>query len=112
MNRLGAILIPMLAGFLVTIALVSWHSRWWQRDAVESAAAITPNIEVRRPNLRVVRVHVTASPAAAVAAAPVTAVAAARAAQPEPVATPPEPPPVPRESPARKFARGSTADVE
>lgn len=112
MNRLGAILIPMLAGFLVTIALASWHTRWWQHDAVESPAAITPNIELRRPNLRVVQVHVTASRAAAVVAAPPAAVPAARAAQAEPVATPPEPPPVPRESPARKFARGSTADAE
>lgn len=122
MKRLGAILIPMLAGFLVTVAMVFWRSGWWQeREAHEpSVAAAALSIEVRRPNLRIVPVHLTATPQTTVAAAP--AVPAAPEALPEPSAETYEPPPVPRvdpgnsperlEAPARKFAHGSKADEE
>lgn len=124
MNRLGAILIPMLAGFVVTVALVSWRSGWWQRREARGVPAAAPvSVEVRRSNLRIVPVHLTAaSPATVVAAptAPVAPVAAVPEVAPEPVSESFEPPPVPRvdsgnsperlEAPARKFARGSRAD--
>jgi len=123
-NRLGAILFPMLAGFVVTVAVVSWRTGWWpRRGALDSAAVVPASVQVRRSNLRIIPVHLTAASPASIAAAPAApAVPAAPAAQPEPVAESYEPPPVPRvdpgnsperlEAPARKFARGSRADED
>ena len=123
MKRLGAILIPMLAGFLLTVAVVSWRSGWWQRrEAIDSPVAASPRIEVRRPNLRIVSVHLTAGPQAPVGATPPAPVPAASEAEPESGSESYEPPPVPRidsgnspeqlEAPERKFARGSRADED
>ena len=127
MNRLGAILIPMLAGFLLTVAVVSLRSGGWPwRAALEPRAAAPLRVEVRRPNLRIVPVHLTdaqpptaATRAIAPAAANVPA-AAAPAAETEPAPEPYEPPPVPRvdpgnspeqlEAPDRKFAHGRRDD--
>lgn len=120
MSRSGAILIPLLGGFLLTVAMVSWRSGWWeQRDAPESSVTPRPKIEPRRSHLRVVDVSLAANPFAAAASKPVAPapVPAAPEAAPEPVSQPLTPPPVPRvdpgnspellEAPARKFARGS-----
>lgn len=125
MNRLGAILIPMLAGFLLTVAVVSWRAGGWPwRGALESQALAPLRVEARSPNLRIVPVHLTSAPpvtAATHAAAPAP-VAAVPAAEPEPVPEAYEPPPVPRvdpgnspeqlEAPDRKFAHGSRADED
>ena len=126
MNRLGAILFPMLAGFVVTVAVVSWRTGWWPwRGALDSAAVVPASVQVRRSNLRIVPVHLTAASPATAAAAPAAPAAvppAAPAAQPEPVAESYEPPPVPRvdpgnsperlEAPERKFAHGSRANED
>jgi hypothetical protein len=104
-SRLGTVLIPLLAGFLLTVAVVSWRSGWWQRDAFQSPAATQPVVEVRPPSVRIVRVHPSAAPAATAPAAP----APAPEALPEPVSQPAQEPPVPRTDPARKFAHGSVA---
>lgn len=120
MKRLLTILIPMLAGFLVTVAMVSWRSGWWQRREAHGSSAAALRVEVRRPNLRIVPVRLTAAPKTSVAAA--SAVPTPREAMPEPSAATYEPPPVPRvdpgnsaerlEAPERKFAHGSKADEE
>lgn len=113
MNRLVAVLIPMLAGFLLTVGVVSWRSDWWQRrTALGSPAATALSVEVRQSNLRVVQVHLTDG-------APVAAPRPPEA-TPQPVPDPYAPPPVPRvdagnsperlEVSARKFAHGSRAD--
>lgn len=125
MNRPGAILFPMLAGFVVTVAVVSWRTGSWPwRGAPDPAAVVPTSVQVRRSNLRIIPVHLTAASPVTGAAAPlVTATpTAAPAAQPEPAAESYEPPPVPRvdpgnsperlEAPARKFARGSRADED
>jgi hypothetical protein len=112
-SRPGAILIPLLGGFLLTVAVVSWRSGWWrQSGALESPAAPTPKIEPRRSQLRVA--HVTLSvdpwaPAPSVRSAPAKA---APAAAPQPAATPLAPPESSSgvlEAPVRRFARGSKA---
>jgi hypothetical protein len=105
-SRLGTVLIPLLAGFLVTVAVVSWRSGWWQRGAFQSPAATQPIVEVRPPSVRIVRVHLSAAPAATARAAP----AATPEALPEPAAQPADEPPTPRPNPAHKFAHGSVAD--
>lgn len=105
MSRLGTVLIPLLAGFLLTVAVVSWRSGWWQRDAFQSPAAMQPVVEVRPPSVRIVRVHLSAAPAATTPATP----AAAAEALPEPSAQPPAELAAPRTDPARKFAHGSIA---
>ena len=132
MNRLGAVLIPMLAGFLLTVAVVSLRSGGWPwRAALESHAAAPLCVEARRPNLRIVPVHLTdaqpptvATPAMvpATAAVPTAAQLAGKteAAQAEAAPEPYEPPPVPRvdpgnppeqlEAPDRKFAHGRRDD--
>jgi hypothetical protein len=118
-NRVGAILIPLLVGFLATVAIVSWRTGWWwRRDALQSPAVAAPSVEVRRSNLRIVQVHFSAPPPATVNAAPAARPPATPEVQPEPDSTPLEPPAVPRvdpgnspellEAPARKFARGSS----
>lgn len=127
MNRPGAILVPMLAGFLLTVAVVSWRSGWWQRRATVAApAAASVRIEVRPPDLRVVSVHLTAAQPAAVRPATVAAAPAASPpvppeGEPEPLSEPLAPPPVPRanaggspdlEAPVRKFARGGRLDPD
>jgi hypothetical protein len=121
-NRPGAILIPILAGFLLTVAVVSWRSGWWQgREALESSAAAPVHIAPRPSNLRIVPVHLTAAQPATVAATPVARSSAPPVNEPRPVSEPLSPPPVPRanagdspdlEIPVRKFARGSSADSE
>jgi hypothetical protein len=121
-NRPGAILLPIFAGFLLTVAVVSWRSGWWpSRETLESFAAAPPRIELRRSNLRIVPVHLTASQPATVAAAPAAPPPAAPMNEPAPVSEPGSPPPVPRanagnspdrEIPVRKFARGGSADSE
>ena len=128
MNRLGTILIPMLAGFLLTGVVVSWRSGWWARHELQSPAAAPLRVEARRPNLRIVPVHLTAAQTASVAASAAAPVPAASVPAPpppgggpEPASQPLAPPPVPRanvgnspdlEAPVRKFARGSGADAE
>lgn len=122
MNRPGAILIPILAGFLLTVAVVSWRSGGWRgREALESAANAPPRIEPRQSNLRIVPVHLTAAEPATVAAAPAARSPAPPVNEPAPVSQPLSSPPVPRanagnspdlEIPVRKFARGSSADSE
>lgn len=108
MSRLGIVLIPLLAGFLLTVAVVSWRSGWWQRDAFHSPAAVQPVVEVRPPAVRIVRVHLSAAPAET---APSSRVAAPEA-LPEPVAQPADEPPAPRTDPTRKFAHGSVTGEE
>jgi hypothetical protein len=126
-NRLGAILIPMLAGFLLTVAVVSLRSGGWPwRAALESRAAAPLRVEARHPNLRIVPVHLTdaqpptvATPARVPATAAVPT-AAQPAAETEAAPEPYEPPPVPRvdpgnspeqlEAPDRKFAHGRRDD--
>lgn len=105
MSRPGTVLIPLLAGFLLTVAVVSWRSGWWQRDAGQSSTATQPVVEVRAPSVRIVRVHLSAAPAATAPAAPPDAL-------PEPVAQAADEPPAPRTDPARKFAHGSVAGEE
>lgn len=122
MNRPGAILIPILAGFLLTVTLVSWRSGWWQgREALDASATASPRIEPRRSNLRIVSVHLAAGQPLTVAAAPAARSPAPPVNEPDPVSQPLSPPPVPRanagnspdlEIPVRKFARGSSADSE
>lgn len=129
MNRLGTILIPMLAGFLLTGAVLSWRSGWWPRHELQSLAAAPLRVEARRPNLRIVPVHLTAAQPATVAASAAAPVPAASVpppppppeGEPEPASQPFAPPPVPRanvgnspdlEAPVRKFARGGGADAE
>jgi hypothetical protein len=116
LNRLGAILIPLLVGFLATVAIVSWRSGWcWQRDSLKSPMLAVPSVEVRRSRLRVVQVEVSAAPPPGTATAPAVTVAAKPEVQPL-ISEPPEPLAVPRanpgnsqlEAPVRKFARGST----
>jgi hypothetical protein len=121
-NRPGAILIPILAGFLLTVAVVSWRSGWWRgREALESSAAAPAHIEPRPSNLRIVPVRLTAAQPATVAATPAARSPAPPVSEPHPVSEPLSPPPVPRanagnspdlEIPVRKFARGSSADSE
>jgi hypothetical protein len=115
-NRLGAILIPLLVGFLATVAIVSWRSGWsWRRDSLQSPVVAAPSVEVRRSRLRVVQVDVSAAPPPKAATAPAATVSAKPKAQPS-MSEPPELPAVPRanpgnsqlEAPVRKFARGST----
>jgi len=96
-NRLGTILIPLLAGFLITVAVVSWRSPWWHRDPLLSDEATPARIEARPANLRIVQVHVSAGPRAGFTAAP----AAARTSAPRAAA------PVLRESPASRIPRGA-----
>lgn len=123
MSRPGAILIPLLLGFTLTFALLSWRSGGWRRSAAASVDA-PPRIQQRHSPLRAVGVdlHAVASRARTaepVAAAPATPPPAAVQPLPEPVWEPPGPPPVPRvdpgnsreqlEAPARKFARGGNA---
>ena len=122
--KAGAILIPMLGGFLLTVAVVSWHSGWWQPHAAPRAADTEPSrVEVRRSNLRVIPIHLTTGPAPTPAPTPATVAHAIPApAEPEPSPAPYAPPPVPRADPgnsperldasARKFARGSRADED
>lgn len=124
MSRPGAILIPLLLGFTLTLALVSWRSGAWQRGAGASVDA-PPRIQVRHSPVRVAHVDPASvpAPAAAVASAvtkPATPAPPVPEAEPEPAWEPPGPPPVPRvdpansreqlEAPARKFARGGNAD--
>lgn len=121
MNRAGAILIPLLAGFLFTLVVVSWRSGWWPRGGIGHSAAVTPIaaapiVETRPPHLQVEQAHVIAASPAAVHE-PTGPASAAPAAQSEPVSASLEPTPVPRvdpgnsrellEAPARKFARGA-----
>lgn len=108
MSRPGTVLIPLLTGFLLTVAVVSWRSGWWQRDAVQPPAATQPVVEVRPPSVRIVRMHLSATPTPTTPATP----AAAPEALPEPVGQPADPPPIPRTDPARKFAHGSVAAEE
>lgn len=125
MNRPGAILIPMLGGFLLTAAVVSWRSGWWQRRTVlESPAATAVRVAARKSALRIVQTHVTAGFPAIPAAAPASLAAVPApplpAAASEQESAPYEPPPVPRTDPgnsperldasARKFAHGSRAE--
>lgn len=66
MNRAGAILIPLLAGFLLTVMAVFWRSGWWaQRDAALPAEPAAATVEARPPHLRVVPVHVLTASAVA-----------------------------------------------
>lgn len=116
MSRPGAILIPLLGGFLLTVAVISWRSGWW---TPKFAAAAPVRIETRRSQLRVVQVNLSSDPWAPVATAPVAAAKAVSAAEPaaEPGYAAFASPPVPRvdpanspeqlEAPARKFARGA-----
>lgn len=100
MSRLGAILIPLLGGFLLTVAVVSWRSGWWQQSgAFRSPAAATPKVEPRRSPLRVAHVTLSAAPQRAVT--PLTSLQAQR--------VNPESSPGVLEAPVRKFARGSKA---
>lgn len=122
MNRPGAILIPISAGFLLTVAVVSWRSGWWQgREARESSATPPAHIEPRPSNLRIVPVHLTAAQPATVAAAPAARSPALPVNEPDADSQPLSPPPVPRanagnspdlEIPVRKFARGGSANSE
>ena len=117
MSRSGAILIPLVGGFLLTLAIVTWRSGWWQqRDTRVSVAAPTWTIEPRRSPLRIVHVDLTRFHTASAAAAPPAPASLAPAASPEPDSEISEEPPAPRvdpgnspellEAPARKFARG------
>lgn len=120
MSRSGAILIPLVGGFLLTLAIVTWRSGGWQqRDARGSVAAPTWTIEPRRSPLRIVHIDLTRFHTASAAAAPTAPTAPASlapAASPEPDSEISAEPPAPRvdpgnspellEAPARKFARG------
>ena len=125
MKRPGAILIPLLGGFLLTVATVSWRSGWWPLTATPESAATSWHVAVRRPNLRVVPVELRAGFPATLPAAPTAPVHALPA--PSAPVTPQAaadyvPPPVPRADPgnsperldasARKFAHGSRADED
>lgn len=120
MNRPGAILIPLLSGFLLTCAVVSWRSGWWEQHGAPASPALTPRrVEARPPHVRTVHLQLAADPWAPAAAARAAAAAAPPEATPEPVYAPSGPPPVPRvdpgdspellEAPARRFARGGVA---
>lgn len=120
MSRPGAILIPLLGGFLLTVGVVSWRSGWWQRPgALEFSAATPPQIGPRRSPLRVVHVTLSSDPWAPVAAVTPHAPSAPKGA-PHPAPASLAPPPLPAvnpgsspqllEAPARKFARGGKAD--
>ncbi len=114
MRQPGAILIPLLTGFLLTVGVVSWRSGWWQQ---RDAAAAPPRVEVRPPYLRIVQVKIAAAAAARNPLAPAASAPAAPAALPQPSPETSEVPPVPRVDPGnspellgapeRKFARGS-----
>lgn len=124
MSRPGAILIPLLLGFLVTFAVLSWRPGGWPHGSVESTQAMPPSIQARRSSLRVVQVDLSSVPSRAVAATstatPTPPVPPAPDIAPDPVWEPPGPPAVPTvdpansreqlEAPARKFARGGNAD--
>lgn len=121
MSRLGAILIPLLGGFLLTIAAVSWRSDWWQRRVTSApAAAPTTTAEPRQSHLRVVHVSLSSDPWAPVAGSPAGPNPTAPKAASAQIVAPATPLPVPRagpgnspgllEAPARKFARGGKAD--
>lgn len=125
MTRPGGILIPLLLGFLLTVAVESWRSGWWHQRGAGASADAPPRIQLRHPALRAVHVDLRAIAArsaavASVRAAPAKRPQAALQALPEPAWEPPGPPPVPRvdpansreqlEAPARKFARGGNAD--
>jgi hypothetical protein len=116
-SRLGAILIPLLGGFLLTIAAVSWRSDWRQARVTLSPPEMTPKrVEPQPSNLRVVHVGLSSDPWLPVASSP----GGRNATAPEAASAPPTPPAVPRagpgnssgflEAPARKFARGAKAE--
>ena len=118
MSRPGTILIPLLGGFLLTLAAVSWRAGVWQQSAVLAPPAVQPaSVEPRPSHLRVARVSLSVDPWGPVASRPVGRNPTRAEATPAPIAAPLATSPIPRaaasgllEAPARKFARGGKAD--